>query len=345
MGEDAAVAAQGLSKRFGQVHALTDVDVRVPTGRVTALLGPNGAGKTTMVRILATLLRPDAGQAQVVGLDVVRQAVAVRRVIGLSGQYAAVDPYLTGRENLRMIGRLSRLGRAGARARAEELLEAFELSGAAHRTARTYSGGMRRRLDVAASLVARPRVLFLDEPTTGLDPRSRLAVWRLLGELVTEGTSVLLTTQYLEEADRIADRITVLDNGRVIAEGTSAELKSRLGGDRLEITASPGVDLDRLGAVVAGLESAPPVRQETEGRLIVPVASGAGVLPDLARRLADADITIADLAIRRPTLDDVFLTLTGHPAPPPGQPEPSTTIDNGPATGGPPTAARSRRNP
>ncbi len=316
------IVAEGLRKRFGPVQALAGVDVSVAEGRVLGLLGPNGAGKTTLVRIMATLLRPDAGRARVAGLDVERQSAAVRRVIGLSGQFAAVDPYLTGRENLVMIGRLSRLGRSRARYRAEELLEVFELDQAAHRTARTYSGGMRRRLDVAASLVARPRVLFLDEPTTGLDPRSRLAVWRMLGELVAGGTTVLLTTQYLEEADRLADQIAVIDAGRVIAQGTAAELKSRLGGDRLELQAPPGADLDRLAAAVAGLGSGPPVRQDAEGRVVLPVASGARVLPELARRLAAADITIADLTLRRPTLDDVFLSLTGRATPAPGQADP-----------------------
>jgi ABC-2 type transport system ATP-binding protein len=312
--EDAVIVAEGLRKRFGPVRALAGVDVSVSEGRVLGLLGPNAAGKTTLVRILATLLRPDAGRARVAGLDVERQSAAVRRVIGLSGQFAAVDPYLTGRENLLMIGLLSRLGRSRARCRAEELLQAFELDQAAHRQARTYSGGMRRRLDVAASLVARPRVLFLDEPTTGLDPRSRLAVWQMLSELVAGGTTVLLTTQYLEEADRLADQIAVIDTGQVIAQGTAAELKSRLGGDRLELRAPPGASLDRLADAVAGLGSGPPVRQDAEGSVVLPVASGARVLPELARRLAAAGITIADLTLRRPTLDDVFLSLTGRPA-------------------------------
>jgi daunorubicin resistance ABC transporter ATP-binding subunit len=312
--EDAVIVAEGLRKRFGLVQALAGVDVCVSEGRLLGLLGPNGAGKTTLVRILATLLRPDAGRARVAGLDVERQSAAVRRVIGLSGQFAAVDPYLTGRENLLMIGRLSRLGRSRAQCRAEELLQAFELDQAARRQARTYSGGMRRRLDVAASLVARPRVLFLDEPTTGLDPRSRLAVWQMLSELVADGTTVLLTTQYLEEADRLADQIAVIDTGQVIAQGTAVELKSRLGGDRLELRAPPGASLDRLADAVAGLGSGPPVRQYAEGSVVLPVASGARVLPELAQRLATADVTIADLTLRRPTLDDVFLSLTGRPA-------------------------------
>ena len=333
MDTDPVIVAEGLCKRFGPVQALAGVDLSVPAGRVLALLGPNGAGKTTTVRILATLLRADAGRARVAGLDVERQAARVRRVIGVSGQYAAVDPYLTGRENLRMIGRLSRLGRAGARRRADELLEAFGLTAAAQRMARTYSGGMRRRLDVAAGLVARPQVLFLDEPTTGLDPRSRLAVWQLLHDLVAGGTSVLLTTQYLEEADRIADRIAVIDTGRVIAEGTAAELKSRLGGDRLELQPPPGVSLDRLAAAVAGLGSGPPVRQEDSGRIVVPVAGGAGILPELAQRLAAADVTLADLVVRRPTLDDVFLALTGRTPTPPDEAAPLPSSSSPTATG------------
>ena len=334
MSEDAVIVAEGLRKQFGPVKALAGVDVSVSGGRVLGLLGPNGAGKTTLVRILATLLRPDAGRARVAGLDVERQPAAVRRLIGLSGQFAAVDPYLTGRENLLMIGRLSRLGRSRARCRAEELLRAFDLDQAAHRQARTYSGGMRRRLDVAASLVARPRVLFLDEPTTGLDPRSRLAVWQMLSELAADGTTVLLTTQYLEEADRLADQIAVIDTGQVIAQGTAAGLKSRLGGDRLELRAPPGASLDRLADAVASLGSGPPVRQYAEGSVVLPVASGARVLPELAQRLAAADITIADLALRRPTLDDVFLSLTGRPAArPPDQADPGPDTAPGASAG------------
>jgi ABC-2 type transport system ATP-binding protein len=341
MSEETVIVAEGLGKRFGPVQALAGVNVSVPAGSVLGLLGPNGAGKTTLVRILATLLRPDAGRAWVAGLDVVRQAAAVRRVIGLSGQFAAVDPYLTGRENLVMIGRLSHLGRAAARRRAEELLEVFELNQAAHRTARTYSGGMRRRLDVAASLVARPRVLFLDEPTTGLDPRSRLAVWQLLGELVADGTTVLLTTQYMQEADRLADQIAIIDTGRVIAQGTAAELKSRLGGDRLELQAPPGASVDRLADAVAGLGSGPPVRQD-DGRIVLPVASGARVLPELAQRLAAADVAVADLTLRRPTLDDVFLSLTGRTTTPdPAQADPAQNTPHG-TEGGPDNATPTR---
>jgi ABC-2 type transport system ATP-binding protein len=323
MAEQPAILAEGLGKRFGQLQALAGVDLQVPAGAMVALLGPNGAGKTTTVRILCTLLLPDAGRAEVAGLDVVRQAAAVRRVIGLSGQYAAVDAYLTGRENLRMIGRLSGLSRGAARSRADELLQLFGLAGAAGRTARTYSGGMRRRLDVAASLVAAPRVLFLDEPTTGLDPRGRIGLWALLAELTGQGTSLLLTTQYLEEADRLADAIVVIDTGQVIATGTSAELKAQVGGDRLEVQALPGDDLARLAAALAGLGSRPPALDPGLGRLVIPVAAGGpGVLPEVAARLSAAGLRIADLTLRRPTLDDVFLTLTGQPSAPPaaGQP-------------------------
>jgi ABC-2 type transport system ATP-binding protein len=307
------IMAQAVGKRFGTVHALAGVDLEVPAGGVVGLLGPNGAGKTTLVRILATLLRPDTGRVWVAGLDVVRQAAAVRRVIGLSGQYAAVDGYLTGRENLRMIGRLSGLGPAAARRRAGELLERFDLTDGAGRLVRTYSGGMRRRLCVAASLVAAPRVLFLDEPTTGLDPRGRIGLWTLLGELTAGGTSVLLTTQYLEEADRLTERIVVLDAGRVVATGTAAQLKARVGGDRLELEVPPGDDPAPLAAALAGLGSGKPVVDTQTGRLILPVAAGPAILPEVAARLAAADLHITDLALRRPTLDDVFLTLTGQP--------------------------------
>ncbi|MFI7542422.1 ATP-binding cassette domain-containing protein [Actinoplanes sp. NPDC049599] len=314
VGAQPAIDAYGLVKRFGTVTALAGVDLRVPAGEVLALLGPNGAGKTTAVRILTTLLPPDAGHARITGLDVVRQAPAVRRVIGLSGQYAAVDAYLTGRENLTMIARLSGLRRAAARRRAGELLELFDLQGAADRTVRGYSGGMRRRLDLAAGLVARPAVLFLDEPTTGLDPRGRLGLWRLIGGLTAAGTSVLLSTQYLEEADQLADRIVVLDRGRVLATGTSDELKARVGGDRLELRARPGDDPGPLAAAMAGLGAAAPSVDPGTGLVVLPVSDGPGILPEVAARLAASGLRISDLTLRRPSLDDVFLALTGEPA-------------------------------
>jgi daunorubicin resistance ABC transporter ATP-binding subunit len=308
---EAAIVAEGLVKRFGAVTALAGVDLRVPAATVLGLLGPNGAGKTTMVRILATLLPADSGRARVLGNDVRAHPAAVRRAIGLSGQYAAVDAYLTGRENLRMIGRLSGLRARPARQRADELLDEFDLSGAADRTARTYSGGMRRRLDVAASLVAQPSVLFLDEPTTGLDPRGRLGLWRLIGRLTDRGTTVLLTTQYLEEADRLADAIVVLDQGAVIAAGTAEQLKTQVGGDRLELRAAPGSDPRSLAAAMAGLGTGEPSTGPDE-RVVIPVADGPAILPEVAARLAASGLRVCDLVVRRPSLDDVFLTLTGQ---------------------------------
>ncbi|MGH9249878.1 MAG: ATP-binding cassette domain-containing protein [Acidimicrobiales bacterium] len=299
-------------KRFRRVTALAGVDMQVPVGTVLGLLGPNGAGKTTIVRILSTLLPSDGGRAWVLGRDVMAQPAAVRRVIGLSGQYAAVDSYLTGQENLHMIGRLSGLGRTSADRRAGELLAAFDLTEAAARTVRTYSAGMRRRLDVAASLVAQPPVLFLDEPTTGLDPRGRLGLWRLIGELTTQGTTVLLTTQYLEEADRLADSILVLDQGSAIATGTAEQLKTQVGGHRLELQAPPGTDPRTLAAAMAGLASGEPTIDPDGSLVVIPVPDGAGILPDVAARLASAGLRVTHLAVRRPTLDDVFLTLTGQ---------------------------------
>jgi ABC-2 type transport system ATP-binding protein len=309
--DEPAIVADGLVRRFGPVTALAGVDLQVPAGTVLGLLGPNGAGKTTMVRVLATLLAPDAGRAFVRGVDVARRPDVVRRMIGLSGQYAAVDAYLTGRENLRMIGRLSGLGVRSARRRADDLLAEFDLTGAADRTARTYSGGMRRRLDVAASLVVRPSVLFLDEPTTGLDLRGRLGLWRLIADLTGQGTTVLLTTQYLEEADRLADTVVVLDRGTVIAAGTPDELKAQVGGDRLELRPAPGSDAGALAAAVTGLGSGE-VTIGADERVVLPVADGPAVLPDVAARLARSGVRISDLSLRRPSLDDVFLSLTGQ---------------------------------
>jgi ABC-2 type transport system ATP-binding protein len=313
-----AILAEGLRKSYGKTKALDGLDLRVEEGTILGLLGPNGAGKTTAVRILSTLLTPDAGTAEVVGLDVVRQAGELRSRIGLTGQYAAVDEYLTGRENLEMVGRLYHLPKKVARRRADELLERFDLVDAASRLAKTYSGGMRRRLDLAASLVVSPPVLFLDEPTTGLDPRSRIAMWDIIGELVSGGTTLLLTTQYLDEADRLADRVAVVDAGRVIAEGTSGELKARVGGERLEVTVARG---DRLDEAVRVLERRAHgdggVRVDAErGYVGATVAGGAGLLATVVRDLDAAGVQVDELGLHRPTLDDVFLTLTGHAAEP-----------------------------
>ncbi|HSN07028.1 MAG TPA: ATP-binding cassette domain-containing protein [Candidatus Angelobacter sp.] len=320
---DAAIHAEGLVKHFGDVRAVDGLDLTVPFGTVVGLLGPNGAGKTTTVRILTTLLAADAGRATVAGLDVAEQPDAVRRVIGLTGQYAAVDEYLTGRENLDMVGRLYHLPPAYVRQRADELLERFELSEAADRPAKTYSGGMRRRLDLSASLVGRPRILFLDEPTTGLDPRSRLQMWEVIADLVADGTTVLLTTQYLEEADQLAQDIVVIDHGTVIAHGTSDVLKTQVGGDRLEIVVHAGSDLDvAVGALHAVSDGEATVDVVTR-RVTAPVSGGSTVLVDAVRVLDQAGVAIDDLALRRPTLDDVFLALTGHAAEDP-VPSPAT---------------------
>ncbi|WP_027659538.1 daunorubicin resistance protein DrrA family ABC transporter ATP-binding protein [Salinispora fenicalii] len=312
----AAIVAQGLVKRYGETTALNGFDLEVAEGTVLGLLGPNGAGKTTAVRVFATLIEPDAGHAEVAGLDVVRQARQVRQTIGLSGQYAAVDEMLTGQENLELLGRLHHLGRRGARSRAWELLERFGLTEAANRRLKEYSGGMRRRLDLAGALVARPKVLILDEPTTGLDIRSREATWETVGELVSGGSTLLLTTQYLEEADRFADRIAVIEHGAVLAGGTPDELKNQVGGHRLEVTLSRPADLSRARSVLASVSAGEPV-SDAEGHLSVTVTAADGVLVDGIRRLDAAGIEVVDASLRRPTLDDVFLALTGRIVEPP----------------------------
>ena len=311
---EAAIHAEGLVKHFGDVKAVDGLDLTVPYGTVVGLLGPNGAGKTTTVRILATLLKADAGRATVAGIDVAGQPDAVRHQIGLTGQYAAVDEYLTGRENLNMVGRLYHLPASYVKARADELLERFSLSDAADRPAKTYSGGMRRRLDLSASLVGRPTILFLDEPTTGLDPRSRLQMWEVIEDLVRDGTTVLLTTQYLEEADQLAEEIVVIDRGHVIAQGTSDQLKTQFGGDRLEIVVAPGSDLDHASKALASVADADSTVDAESRRITAPVSGGSTVLVDAVRALDNAGVKVDDLALRRPTLDDVFLSLTGHSA-------------------------------
>ena len=309
-----AIRATGLVKTYGSLRALDGVDLSVPEGTVLGLLGPNGAGKTTVVRVLTTLLTPDAGEATVAGVDVLADPAAVRSRIGLSGQYAAVDEYLTGFENLEMVGRLYHLGRRRARDRARELLADFGLTDAADRPARTYSGGMRRRLDLAGALVADPPVLLLDEPTTGLDPRSRNDLWDVIRGLVARGTTLLLTTQYLEEADALADEIVVIDHGRVIARGTADELKSQVGGERLEVTTSLAQDLEPTASLLAPLGVGAAVLDRHRRSLTMPVSGGVEVLRAALDRLADAGTEVDDAGLRRPTLDDVFLTLTGRPA-------------------------------
>jgi len=309
-----AVRVEGVVKRFGATVALDGAGLEVPGGMVFGLLGPNGAGKTTLVRILATLLAPDAGRAEVFGHDVVGEPGAVRELIGLTGQFAAVDELLTGRENLEMFGRLFKLSREEARRRAGELLERFDLGQAADRPARTYSGGMRRRLDIASSLLTRPRVLFLDEPTTGLDPRSRNEIWAIVRELQREGTTLLLTTQYLEEADQLAGRIAVIDRGKVIAEGTGNELKDRVGGQILEVELSSVGQRDRAQAVLAGVGCGDPQPDERPDRLTLPAPrDGLQLVEEAAAELRRAQIGVSDIGLRRPTLDDVFLQLTGAP--------------------------------
>ena len=312
MSVDAAVETEGLCKSYGDVEALRSVDLRVAASSVFGLLGPNGAGKTTAVRILTTLLAPGGGSARVAGFDVVEQPGEVRKRIGLAGQYAAVDENLNGFENLELVGRLYHLGRAASRRRARELLKDFGLEDAGERLVRTYSGGMRRRLDLAAALVARPPILFLDEPTTGLDLPSRMSLWEAIEALVGGGTTVLLTTQYLDEADRLADRIAVVDHGVVIAEGSPDELKDQVGGERLEIR------LGERGTREQAIAALRPISEEepacVDGLLSVPLRSHQAAIADAVRRLDEAGVGIDDIAVRRPTLDDVFLTLTGHAA-------------------------------
>jgi ABC-2 type transport system ATP-binding protein len=310
--EAPAIVVSALHKSYGDVHALAGVDLEVARGTVVGLLGPNGAGKTTLVRVLATLLKPDSGSARVLGYDVVADAAKLRERIGLAGQYAAIDENLTGLENLTMVGRLYGAPRKSAKARGRELLARFDLDDAANRVAKTYSGGMRRRLDLAAALVASPPVLFLDEPTTGLDPRSRLSLWQVIEDLVAEGTTVLLTTQYLDEADRLADTIAVIDHGRLIAEGTSDVLKDRVGGERLDVRLDDRADADAAVRALAPMSDEPPTADGDVVKAMVRERNGSIV--EAVRRLSEAGVGVDDLALRRPTLDDVFLTLTGHAA-------------------------------
>ncbi len=321
---DSTVVAEALGKRFGRTHALDGFDLVVGRGRVCGLLGPNGAGKTTAVRILATLLQPDTGRAEVAGFDVVRESGRVRQRIGLVGQSAAVDEVLSGRQNLVMFGRLFHLSRRQAAARAQELLEHFDLAETGHKPVKQYSGGMRRRLDLATSLILAPEVLFLDEPTTGLDPRGRNEVWASIRALVAGGTTVVLTTQYLDEADQLADRICVIDAGRVIAEGTPDELKSRIGGDRVDVVVHDARDLPAAAAIVERAAGSPPEIQPDLRRVSAPVRDRMAAMSEIFGALHAAGLSAEDLAVRRPTLDEVFMELTGHGADPstdPSQPE------------------------
>ena len=309
-----AIYAEGLVKTFGDVKALDGVDLDVPEGTVLGLLGPNGAGKTTTVRCLTTLLRPDSGRAVVAGIDVLKRPDAVRRSIGLSGQFAAVDEYLTGRENLQMVGQLYQMRAKAAKERAAELLEQFHLADAADRPTKTYSGGMRRRLDLAAALVVSPPVMFMDEPTTGLDPRNRQQLWEVIKQLVSGGTTLLLTTQYLEEADHLAHDIAVVDHGKVIAQGTSDQLKARTGGERVEVVVHQREHIQTAAEVLAGFGKGETTVEEHMRKLTAPVTGGAKLLAEVIRELDTRGIEIDDIGLRRPTLDDVFLSLTGHVA-------------------------------
>ncbi|NUS72892.1 MAG: ATP-binding cassette domain-containing protein [Corynebacteriales bacterium] len=309
-----AIIVEDLVKTYGKQRALDGLSFTGEQGQVLGVLGPNGAGKTTAVRILSTLLSADSGRASVCGVDVAKHPQRVRKLIGLTGQYAAVDEFLTGWENLEMMGRLFRMPAKAARARADELLERFELVDAGKRAVKTYSGGMRRRLDIAASLVARPQVMFLDEPTTGLDPHSRIEMWKVISELVADGTTMLLTTQYLEEADQLANQIIVIDHGRLIASGTATELKASVGGERLEVVVGGAAEVQAARGALHHITGEEPIVDEEAASLRVPVRGGATILPAVIRALDDAEVTLKDLAITRPTLDDVFLTLTGHAA-------------------------------
>ncbi|RVU19626.1 ATP-binding cassette domain-containing protein [Streptomyces antnestii] len=309
-----AIYAEGLVKTFGDVRALDGVDLDVPEGTVLGLLGPNGAGKTTAVRCLTTLLTPDSGKAVVAGIDVLKHPNEVRRSIGLSGQFAAVDEYLTGRENLQMVGQLYQMKAKAAKVRAAELLDRFHLTDAADRPSKTYSGGMRRRLDLAAALVVSPPVMFMDEPTTGLDPRNRLQLWEVIQELVAGGTTLLLTTQYLEEADHLAHDICVIDHGRVIARGTSDQLKAQTGGERVEVVVHEREHITTAAEVLAGFGKGEATVEQHTRKLTVPVSGGAKLLAEVIRELDVRGIEIDDIGLRRPTLDDVFISLTGHVA-------------------------------
>jgi daunorubicin resistance ABC transporter ATP-binding subunit len=312
MGQTPAIEAEGLIKHYGKTKALAGFDLAVPAGTVYGLLGPNGAGKTTAVRVFATLLRPDGGRARVLGHDVATEADEVRRQIGLTGQYAALDEYLTGRANLIMVGQLSRLTAAAARRRADEMLERFSLTEAAGRAVKTYSGGMRRRLDLAASLIGYPSVLFLDEPTTGLDPNARAMTWDIIRGLADSGTTLLLTTQYLEEADQLAGRVAVIDGGRVIAEGTPDQLKSSLGGEHLDIALAAGADIEAAIIAVKPFAAGGIQPDEAGRRLSVPVAEAEGLTTQVVRALDQAGVPVNDVTMQRASLDDVFLALTGH---------------------------------